>query len=80
MVTKLCCSDKFDITGEQVANWGNRLCDLYFDGNTTIKFDDLAWGFRKMSETPNKATKKKAKKGKNKKDELKARYHWERGD
>ena len=54
--------------------------DLYFDGNTTIKFDDLARSFRNMSETVDKAAKKKAEKGKKKKDEPQARYQWERGD
>ena len=80
IVSGLRYSDKVDITGEQVAKWGYRLCNLYFESNTTIKFDDLAWGFRKMSETANKVVKKKDNKGNKKKYEPKARYRRERGD
>ena len=42
------------------------MLDLYFVGNTTIKFDDLAWGFQKMFEKEDKSAKKKAEKGKKK--------------
>ena len=66
MVTGLRCLDKVDITGR----------DLYFDANTTIKFDDLARGFRTMSETANKGVKKKVEKAKKKKDRLRANYYW----
>ena len=72
--------DKVNITSKQVTKWGDQLRHLYFKGNTTIKFDDLAQDFQKMSETEDKAAKKKAEKGKKKKDEPKARYRWERED
>ena len=75
MVTGLGCSDKFNVTGEQATEWGNRLRDLYFDANTTIKFDDLARGFRTMSEAADKGVKKKAEKAKKKKEKPKAHKH-----
>ena len=49
--------------------WKDQLRDQYFDGNTEIKFDDLAKGFRKMFEKyekADKALKKKFERGKKK--------------
>ena len=64
MVIGRCCSNKVDITNEQAVEWGNRLRDIYFDANTTIKFDEFTRGFQKMYETADKGVKKKAKKKK----------------
>ena len=72
--------EKVEITSEQIAKWKDQLCDLYFEGNMTIKFDDLAWGFQKMFEKEDKPAKKKAGKGKKKKDYLKGKWSQERGD